>query len=111
MEASVRLLVESRYQYQLNRPLQHIAGVALLACVAAAVPACSSSDAAEEADGGDTFTAYNSNFQDFHSWSSFTFEGAAIPDSPHATAGARIEYVNQVPPQGATKFPVGKILL
>ena len=111
MKASVRLLVENGHQYQLKRPLRHVALVAFLVSVAAAVPACSSSDAAEETDGGDTFTAYNSNFQDFHSWSSFTFEGAAIPDSPHATAGARIEYINQVPPQGATKFPVGTIIV
>ncbi len=85
--------------------------VALVPLFAACLLGCSSAGAAANADGGAEFIAYQSDFQAFHSWTSFTFEGAAIPDSPHATAGVRTEYINQLPPKGATRFPVGTIIV
>ena len=85
-------------------------GPFLLAAVAVAFVACTETDASDAADAG-TFTPVQGDFQTFHSWQSFTFMGAAIPDSPHLTAGPRTDYINQLPPRGATAFPVGTIIV
>jgi hypothetical protein len=82
--------------------------VAMAALVVASI-ACTETDS-ETSDGG-TFTPVQSDFQSFHAWQSFTFQGAAIPDSPHSVAGQRTDYLNHVPPKGATAFPVGTIIV
>jgi hypothetical protein len=90
-------------------------GTALVAVVTASLmsfTACSASDASGNGDdAGPTFTPIQGDFQSFHSWQSFTFIGQAIPDSPHLTAGLRTDYLNHLPPPGATSFPVGTIIV
>jgi hypothetical protein len=53
---------------------------------------------------------FNSSFAGYHSWSSDSFEGAAIASSPH-TSGPRREYINEKPAHGSTSFPVGTIIV
>jgi hypothetical protein len=107
MKASARLLVENGSQVHSS----HIG--CILCCVAFALAplGCTSNEpSVGEDDDAGTFTAYLSDFQSFHSWPSFTFYGAAITDSPH-TAGMRTEYINHLPPAGATSFPLGTIIV
>ena len=82
--------------------------VGFLLIVLAALAACSSSS-----DGSGTCTevpVFNSSFANYHSWTSYSFDSPAIPDSPH-TSGPRREYLSQKPPHGSTSFPVGTIIV
>ncbi len=74
----------------------------------AALAACSSSS-----DGSGACTevrVFNSSFANYHSWTSYSFDGPSIANSPH-TSGPRREYLSQKPAHGATSFPVGTIIV
>jgi len=74
----------------------------------AALAACSASS-----DGSGACTevpVFNSSFANYHSWTSYSFDGPAIASSPH-TSGPRREYLSQKPAHGATSFPVGTIIV
>lgn len=59
---------------------------------------------------GDTYLAFASSFKGFREWESFPVpEG--LGDGTVHTAGARVEYLNRRPDEGATEFPVGTILV
>jgi hypothetical protein len=80
----------------------------LLALVAAALPACGgSAGPAEETGAG--FIAQGSSFAGFQQWPRFEISGE-LPGSPHVGL-QRTVYVNQLPPAGASEFPVGTIVL
>jgi hypothetical protein len=97
-------------QHPILLPFDRLLPAALTIGLLLPLAGCSSTDATTT-DAGATFTAYQSTFQDFRSWSSFTFDAPAIPGSPHLVAGVRTEYLNHCPPAGATEFPVGTIIV
>ncbi len=107
MKAFVSLLIENGSQVHPS----HMGALALASALALAPVGCSSAEPSVGADAGGTFTAYQADFQTYRAWQSFTFEGKAVPDSPHAVAGVRTEYINHLPPKGATAFPVGTIIV
>lgn len=77
--------------------------------VLAGVAACSSGSGSS----GATCTPQplvNGDFDGYSSWTEFSFDGAAIPGSPH-TSGPRRVYLNHKPPHGSTSFPAGTIIV
>ena len=66
----------------------------------------------EPAQTGDSFLAFSSSFTEFRTWTSFHSDGplddgTADPE----TLGARMLYINEPPPAGATDYPVGTIIV
>jgi hypothetical protein len=70
---------------------------------------CGVTPIAPVGDGG-TFIALGGDFGGYRSWTSLTIEDGAASGSTHV-AGKRTVYVNQLPPPGATSFPVGTIIV
>lgn len=82
-------------------------------CLTAALAACGSG-------GGDTgttdapqvFLAFTQTFAPFRTWPSFHSDGPAddgtfTPD----VLGPRMQFINMVPPHGATEFPIGTVIV
>jgi hypothetical protein len=82
---------------------------ALLSVSLSGATACGTSSAAPEGDGG-TFTAFGSDFQGFESWTKQTIENG-LPGGATHIAGTRSIYINELPPAGATEFPVGTLIV
>jgi hypothetical protein len=79
---------------------------------AAALSACGAPGSADSSDGasdGSTFIAFGDDFSHFTAWKSFQDDVGPSTD-PH-TMGPRTEYINALPPEGATRFPVGTIIV
>lgn len=72
--------------------------------------ACSSGSGSDGTGSCTPEQVYNSTFADYHSWPNWSFDGGAIPGSPH-TAGPRRVYLSQKPPHGATSFPDGTVIV
>lgn len=81
--------------------------------VVASASACagSSSDASDAGatGSGDTFLAFESDFQNFRSWEKFPVT-APVENSIHL-AGPRTEYLNRRPAKGSAAFPVRTIIV
>lgn len=60
---------------------------------------------------GDTFLAFSSAFEGFRDWTAFHSDGPAPGTQPPDILGPRTEYINELPPSGATEFPVGTIIV
>jgi hypothetical protein len=56
------------------------------------------------------FVAFASDFQPYPTWTSF-YVGDVPPVTGVDIAGPRTVYINELPPHGATEFPVGTILV
>lgn len=56
------------------------------------------------------FVAQNTNFRGYRTWTSFTIDDGLAAGATHV-AGKRTIYINQLPPAGATEFPVGTIIV
>lgn len=64
------------------------------------------------ADAPDVFIAVDSSFQGYTSWNHFHSDGP--PDDGTYTAdvlGPREQYINNLPPSGATEFPIGTMIV
>lgn len=63
------------------------------------------------ADASDTFIAYSTAFAPFMTWPSY--QDTLVDDGslPAGVAGARTQYINELPPHGATEFPIGTIIV
>lgn len=61
-------------------------------------------------DPADVFVAFAANFKGFHDWPHYdvTIENDAGPDHPEEHL---IEYINRLPPHGATAFPLRTIVI
>lgn len=57
-----------------------------------------------------TFIAFGSSFADYRTWPSFEIAVDAAPGNDHLVGSRRVFY-NQLPPAGASTFPVGTIFL
>jgi hypothetical protein len=75
----------------------------------AAVAGCGGGGASDAADAG-IFLAVASDFADYQSWQSNTTESAVASGSTHVS-GRRTVYINQLPPAGATEFPIGTMIV
>lgn len=56
------------------------------------------------------FVAFASDFQPYATWTSFYVGDVPLPTGVDI-AGPRTVYINELPPHGATEFPVGTILV
>lgn len=86
------------------------APVALLCAGLCAVAACGASPSTPSADGGAPFVAFAADFAGFRSWTAHTVENGEAAGATHVS-GRRTIYINQVPPAGATEFPVGTVIV
>ena len=83
-------------------------------CVAGNPGASAGLDAgADAADAApDFFIAFASTFQTFRTWPSFPSPGPTDDGTfPPDVLGPRTQYVNRVPPHGATEFPIGTVIV
>jgi hypothetical protein len=80
------------------------------ALAAGALAGCGSG--ASEGDAPDSFLAFSSTFAPFRTWTSTHSDGP--PDdgtfSPDVL-GPRTQYINKLPPRGATEFPIGTVIV
>ncbi len=86
--------------------------VVLAGCAPAAEVAPPDAPAATTDGGLVAFIAFRSTFQPFRSWTSFHSDGP--PDDgtfPADVLGPRTQYINQLPPHGATEFPMGTVIV
>ena len=95
-------MMDDNHRYWLSRAL-------LVSLCIACVTACAGSSD-DTGDDSQEFVALQSDFLNYATtWHSFDL-GSSEVDNVH-TAGDRIVYINQLPPHGATEFPVGTILV
>lgn len=80
-----------------------------LGAIAVALVACGTSE--PPAEPGDTFIAFSSSFEGFRDWPAFHSEGPKPGTEPDIILGPRELYINELPPSGATEFPVGTIIV
>lgn len=59
---------------------------------------------------GDSYLPIVSDFQGFRSWPSVFLPAAPDRGAVHLAADRRV-YINELPPEGATEFPVGTIIV
>jgi hypothetical protein len=85
-----------------------------LACLACLVIACHDSTATAPApvDSNATFVAFPATFAAFRSWTSVHDDGPP-DDGTYGSdvLGPRTQYINQLPPHGATQFPIGTVIV
>jgi hypothetical protein len=75
--------------------------------------ACGGGTTAPTVDGNSAFLAFSSTFQPFRTWTSVHSDGppaGAYPDHPDVL-GPRTQYINELPPAGATEFPIGTVIV
>jgi hypothetical protein len=90
-------------------PQRSFAACRVIVVLLSGAAACGTSPAAPEGDGG-TFVAMGPDFQGFSSWTTQTIQNPVPGGSTHV-AGARSIYINMLPPEGATEFPVGTMIV
>src|SRR5256885_13850659 len=74
------------------------------------VVACGGGEATPDAPS--TFIAFASSFAPFRTWTSFHSDGPASNGMfPTDVLGPRTQYLNQLPPHGASEFAVGTIIV
>ena len=84
------------------------AAAALLGCVVGGALGCSGKDPSPVVLA--PFVAFESDFQDFHSWESFAITMDIAPGNDHLN-GPRHLFLNKRPPAGSHEFPVGTIMV
>jgi hypothetical protein len=88
-----------------------LARAAACGLVAAALAACGAGGGDED-DATDSFLAFSSTFAAFRRWPSYPSDGPRDDGSfPTDVLGPRTQYINKLPPHGATEFPVGTVIV
>ncbi len=91
-----------------------MASIVALACTSRASTSVSGGSGADGGtlflEGGVPFIAMASDFNGFHSWTSFYLTSDLAPGDNHIN-GPRHIFINHVPPPGSTAFPVGTIIV
>jgi hypothetical protein len=83
----------------------------MLAALTACALGCGGTTAGDDA-APTTFLAFTSTFAPFRTWTSFHSDGPADDGTfPPDVLGPRTQYINAVPPPGATEFPVGTVIV
>jgi hypothetical protein len=76
----------------------------------AGTPACGGSDGSADAGSAADFVATDGDFAGFQSWLQVT-----LPDDPLGgivyPPGTRVGFLNRRPPAGATRYPVGTVII
>jgi hypothetical protein len=94
----------------MTRLLATWTGAAALALAACGGGGSSANDA-DAGDGtSDVFLAFAKDFRGYHSWEAFDVTGGAELAGIH-DGSTVMEYVNRLPPSGATEFPVRTIIV
>ncbi len=84
------------------------AAIALIAC---ALAACGGDDAeGDPTRDGSTYLAFSADFAGYATWRAFAEPATEGGGSLH-TSGARVEYINRMPPPGAAVFAPGTIIV
>jgi hypothetical protein len=103
----------SKFTLLLTAALASAAAAPIAACSANsddAVLTCQDAPRTRPTSGGESFVAFERDFQCFTAWESFDI-GESAPDIANLhSAGKRVAYVSQRPPKGSTVFPVGTII-
>jgi hypothetical protein len=82
---------------------------ALIAC---GLAGCGSGGDGPAGDAPDTFLAFTTTFVPFRTWTAFHSDGPADDGTfPPDVLGPRTQYLNLVPPHGATEFPIGTVIV
>jgi hypothetical protein len=86
---------------------------AAIALACAAATGCSAATGDSTGAGGDgaTFLPFTSDFEGYPSWKSYSVPHGPGPDNVHDPDAPLVAYINQLPPPGATEFPVGTIIV
>lgn len=83
---------------------------AAIAIAAGVLGACGSGSG--PGDASETFLAFTSTFAPFRSWPSFHSDGPVNDGTfPPDVLGPRTQYINALPPHGASEFPVGTAIV
>lgn len=87
-----------------------------LAAVALSSVACGPVESTNNPSGGgggacEPFTPLASDFAGYHGWKSFHLEHGSQPDGVHDVNAPLTAYINELPPKGATSFPIGTIIV
>ena len=85
-------------------------------CVLALIACGGSGDAIDAGPADDgaptTFIAFQTTFAEFRTWTSFHSDGPADDGTfPADVLGPRTQYINKLPPTGATEFTVGTVIV
>jgi hypothetical protein len=80
---------------------------AAVLCIALGVGACGAAPAEDESH---QFLAFPADFRGFRAWPSSVLDGDAPAGGVHLT-GPRTTYLNAAPPQGATAYPRGTLVV
>ena len=78
----------------------------------AVLAACGSHSSSTSDDANNTLIAFAPSFAPFRTWPEFDdtlVDGSGM--LPAGVAGSRQQYINTLPPTGATEFPVGTIIV
>ena len=79
--------------------------------IAALLSACGSAPTGDAPNhDGPIFLAFASDFNGFHSWDAYPFEGTQGALPIHVS-GPRTVYLNKRPPKGSSAFPMGTIIV
>jgi hypothetical protein len=85
--------------------------VAAAAIAALAISTGCKSSAGPDA-GGSSFLALQATFTPYQTWTTFNDPGPVDDGTyPADVLGARIQYINTLPPHGSTEFPVGTVIV
>lgn len=79
--------------------------------VVAGGAACGGNADASSSESSGCFLAFNTQYDGFRSWKSYAYDGGSEGDAGVHIAGPRTEYVNELPPDGSTSFPVGTMIV
>src|SRR5262249_18427728 len=63
-------------------------------------------------DAPNNLIAFTSTFEPFRTWTSFHSDGPVDDGTfPAIAVGPRTQYINHLPPHGATEFPIGTVIV
>lgn len=90
----------------------HIIDTLTVVAALGAIGACGSGgDGGVDAGAPTSFIAFSNSFANFRSWTMFHSDGPTPGTQPDDVLGPRSQYINKLPPAGATEFPVGTIIV
>jgi hypothetical protein len=83
----------------------------LFAALAVSAAACGPVDSTDGDSSGGSFMAFASSFSGYHAWKSFHLDHGTQADGVHDVNAPLTAYLREMPPKGATSFPVGTIIV
>lgn len=96
-----------------SAPKVTVKSIAALSALAFALLSCSGGGANTpngDGNGATTFLAFGKDFRGYHAWQDYDVTDDADLAGIH-DGSTVIEYINRLPPSGASEFPVGTIIV